>query len=101
MFFTSFFVDTESLGNVYEKDAAHTLQVWILTGRDQSELLKTIIDDDFTPKNGINVNLKLIAAESLLNAIMAGNGPDVVVSLYSSAPVDYALRGFYDRLCFT
>lgn len=91
-FFTSFFVDTESLGNVYEKDAAHTLQVWILTGRDQSELLKTIIDDDFTPKNGINVNLKLIAAESLLNAIMAGNGPDVVVSLYSSAPVDYALR---------
>jgi ABC-type glycerol-3-phosphate transport system substrate-binding protein len=91
-FFTSFFVDTTNFGNVYDKDAEHTIQVWIIAGRDQSELLKTIVDDSFTPEYGVNVNLKLIAAESLLNAIMAGNGPDVVVTLYNSAPVDYALR---------
>lgn len=91
-FFTSFFVDSDSFGNVYDEDADHTIQVWIVSGRDQSELLKTIIDDSFTPATGINVNLKLIIADSLLNAVMAGNGPDVVVSLYSTAPVDYALR---------
>lgn len=91
-FVTSFFVDTTDLGNVYDEDDEHTIQVWILTGRDQSEVLKTIIDDSFTPETGINVNVKLIIQDALLNAVMAGNGPDVVISLYSSAPVDYALR---------
>ena len=30
--------------------------------------------------------------ESLLNAVVAGNGPDVVISTYQSQPVDYAMR---------
>lgn len=91
-FFTSFFVDSASLGNVYDEDAEHTIQVWILTGRDQSQILKNMVDDSFTPVSGINVNVKLIAVDSLLNAVLAGNGPDVVISTYSTAPVDYALR---------
>ena len=91
-FLTSFFVDSTSLGNVYDEDGEHTIQVWIVTGRDQSQILKNMVDDSFTPQSGVNVNVKLIMIDSLLNAVLAGNGPDVVISTYATAPVDYALR---------
>ncbi|MCQ2575849.1 MAG: extracellular solute-binding protein [Treponema sp.] len=92
-FFTSFFVDSTNLGNVYdEKGGDKPIEVWIVTGRDQSQIIKNMVDDDFIPKTGVKVNVKLININSLLNAVVAGNGPDVVISIYSSAPVDYALR---------
>ncbi len=91
-FSSSFFVDSASLGNVYDKDAEHLIEVWIVTGRDQSQILKNMVDDSFSPASGINVNVKLININSLLNAVVAGNGPDIVISAYSRAPVDYALR---------
>ena len=91
-FFSSFFVDSASLGNVYEKDAEHLIEVWIVTGRDQSQILKNMIDDSFSPSTGIKVNVKNININSLLTAVVAGNGPDVVISAYQRLPVDYALR---------
>lgn len=91
-FFASFFVDSTNIGNVYEDDAEHLIEVWVVTGRDQSQILKNIVDDTFTPNTGINVNVKLININALLTAVVAGNGPDVVISAYSRAPVDYALR---------
>ena len=51
-----------------------------------------MIDDTFTPQTGIKVNVKLINPNALLTAVVAGNGPDVVISTYTSQPVDYALR---------
>ncbi len=91
-FATSFFVDSTSLGNVYDEGSEHLIEVWIVTGRDQSQILKNMIDDSFTPVEGINVNVKLISIDSLLNAVVAGNGPDVVISVDASKPVNYALR---------
>lgn len=91
-FVNSYLYDSSSLGSVYKKDSDHLIEVWIVTGRDQSQVLKNMIDDSFTPLSGINVNVKLIKVESLLNAVVAGNGPDVVISTYQSHPVDYALR---------
>jgi len=91
-FVASFFVDSTSIGNVYDENAEHLIEVWVMAGRDQSQILKNIVDDTFTPKTGINVNVKLINQNALLTAVVAGNGPDVVVSTYSRAPVDYALR---------
>ena len=91
-FINSYFYDSSSLGSVYGKDSEHLIEVWIVTGRDQSQVLKNMIDDTFTPTSGINVNVKLIKVESLLNAVVAGNGPDIVISTYQSHPVDYALR---------
>jgi len=91
-FVTSFIVDSSQLGNVYEDDADHLIEVWIVTGRDQSQILKNMVDESFTPNTGIKVNVKLIAIDALLNAVVAGNGPDVVISVGRSIPVDYALR---------
>jgi ABC-type glycerol-3-phosphate transport system substrate-binding protein len=51
-----------------------------------------MIDDSFTPESGIKVNVKLVDPNALLSAVVAGNGPDVVLSVGSTLPVDYALR---------
>ncbi len=86
----SYSVDYDALGNKYE--GGDVLDVWITTGRDQSTILKTLIDQDFTPNYGVNVNVKLVVADTLLTAVVAGNGPDVVLSVGSWFPVNYALR---------
>ena len=86
----SYFVDYDALGDVYKDEEA--LEVWLLTGRDQSTVLKTMVDDSFTPQSGIKVNIKLVDPTALLGAVVAGNGPDLVVSTDSWNPVNYALR---------
>lgn len=91
MFMNSFFSDSSSLGSVYE-DGDNTLDVWIVAGRDQSTILKTMVDDTFTPKAGINVNVKLIDVATLLPAVVAGTGPDVALTIQQTEPVNYALR---------
>ena len=91
-FVNSFLYDAAALGSIYDKNEDHVIQVWIVTGRDQSQVLKNMIDDTFTPQTGIKVNVKLINPNALLTAVIAGNGPDVVISTYTSQPVDYALR---------
>ncbi len=89
----SYSVDYNALGDVYTgDDEAEAIEVWILTGRDQSTILKAMVDDSFTPETGIKVNVMLVDPNALLNAVVAGNGPDVVVSTDSWNPVNYALR---------
>ncbi len=88
----SYTVDYNSLGDVYDGTEGDTIEVWIMTGRDQSSILKTMVDDTFTPQSGIRVNVKLVEPNALLSAVVAGNGPDVVVSTDSWNPVNYALR---------
>lgn len=95
----SFFVDYNALGDKYEDgDGDDLIEVWIVTGRDQSTVLKTMVDDTFTPATGIRVNVKLVVADTLLTAVVAGNGPDVVLSLGSWFPVNYAMRNAVEDL---
>ena len=95
----SYFVDYNSLGNKYEEGEEEDLiEVWIVTGRDQSTVLKTMIDDNFTRDYHVKVNVKLVVADTLLTAVVAGNGPDVVLSLGSWFPVNYAMRNAVEDL---
>ena len=96
--FASYTVDYTALGDVYDESAEDIIEVWILTGRDQSTILKTMVDDTFTPNTGIKVNVKLVDPNALLSATVAGNGPDVVVSTDSWNPVNYALRSAAEDL---
>lgn len=92
-FFASFTVDYNAIGNVYEDDDRPTITVWIFGGRDQSTILKTMIDEQFVGTYGICVNLDLITADVLLPATVAGTGPDVALGAGTAEPVNYALRG--------
>ena len=69
------------------------ITVWLQSsGRDQMQVLKNMIDDDFTVKTGIPVNLQLVAS-SIVQADFAGKGPDVALGNSVDAPINYALRG--------
>ena len=94
----SYFVDYNSLGDKYDEDSEDVIEVWIVTGRDQSTILKTMVDDEFTPATGIKVNVKLVAADALLTAVVAGNGPDVVLSVDSWFAANYAMRNAVEDL---
>lgn len=93
-FFASFFVDYNSVGDVYDESGDdEVVKVWILTGRDQGTILKSMVDDTFTPESGVKVNVEIVDPTALLNAVLAGRGPNVVLSVGADQPVNYALRG--------
>lgn len=69
-----------------------TITVWIASGRDQSQLLRQLIDDSFTAQNNINVELKLVAQTALLPATLSGNGPDVALGVMQNIPVNWGIR---------
>ena len=79
-FVASFIVDYNAVGDVYDDDDDEVVKVWVMTGRDQGTILKALVDDSFTPKTGIKVNVEIVAADALLNAVLAGRGPNVVLS---------------------
>ena len=52
-----------------------------------------MVDDDFTTSTGVKVNVEIVDPGALLNAVLAGRGPNVVLSVGADQPVNYALRG--------
>ncbi len=93
-FIASFFVDYNSVGDVYDENSSDkVVKVWVLTGRDQGTILKSMVDDDFTTNTGVKVNVEIVDPGALLNAVLAGRGPNVVLSVGADQPVNYALRG--------
>ncbi|HBP25564.1 MAG TPA: hypothetical protein DD618_01230 [Acholeplasmatales bacterium] len=69
-----------------------TITVWISSGRDQSQLLRQLIDDSFTSQHNINVRLKLVSPTALLPATLSGNGPDVAIGVAQNIPVNWGIR---------
>lgn len=88
-FIESFFVDYSTLGD--KAGNGRKITVWINSGRDQATILKNMIDSFFTPEANISVDMKLVQG-ALLQATVAGIGPDVALSLAGSDPVNYAAR---------
>lgn len=88
-FMLSFVTDYSSVGDVYEDDESIT--VWTSSGRDQAEILKEMIDSQFTVETDIGVNFSIVTS-SLMQAVMAGRGPDVVCSVGRGEPINMALR---------
>ena len=114
LFFASFAgnynaMNSEDDGKKSGKD--EILEVWVVTGRDQAQIIRNLIENNFTPEkrtvatewdsNGnptkyedvnIKVNIKLISGGTLLPSIIAGVGPEVSLMEGSTTIIDYALR---------
>ncbi len=90
-FLSSFVMDYSAVG-MTDTDADRSITVWTSGGRDQAQILKQLINEDFTGRYGINVNLQLVAAGSLLPATLAGIGPDVSMGMAQADPMNYAFR---------
>jgi len=86
----SFFASFQN--KLKDTDAQKSIRVWVNSGIDQYEIMKNMITDEFTPRTGIKVDLEL-AQGSLVNALAAGTGPDVMLGVVSDTVVNLALRG--------
>ena len=66
--------------------------LWANWGRDQAQVLSALIREDFTAKQGIDVNIKITNA-SIIQGILAGKGPDVMLNMSRAEPINLAMRG--------
>ncbi|WP_054023080.1 extracellular solute-binding protein [Bacillus sp. FJAT-28004] len=92
-FTSSFTKNYGGIGNVYEEEKV--LDVWVARGRDWVDIIKQMIDEDFTTETGIKVNVNVIPAQQmqvLLLASTAGLAPDVALGVEGEIPIDYAVR---------
>ncbi len=90
-FFQSFLRDYNSMGALTETSEDAT-EVWLATARDQSQVIRNLVNNDFTPNQNIAVDLKLVAGSTLLPSILAGSGPDVYLGLAQGDVINYAIR---------
>ncbi|MDI9482060.1 MAG: extracellular solute-binding protein [Bacillota bacterium] len=101
----SFVIDYNAIGNIADRNDTDTITVWIGpsrdqasnavlvgSGRDQANVVKALIDERFTPETGINVNLQLVDMSMLLQATLAGQGPDVAIQVANDLPMNYGMR---------
>ncbi len=91
-FFMSFLSDYNNLGSLDKiEDGEEPVEVWMTAGRDQAQIIRQMLTS-FTAQTGISVNLKLVAAGSLLPATLSGTGPDVSIQNTSADCINYAIR---------
>ena len=90
-FWQSFWRDYNTMGALTETDESAT-EVWLATARDQSQVIRNLVNNDFTPKTNIAIDLKLVAGGTLLPSILAGSGPDVYLGLGQGDVINYAIR---------
>jgi len=95
-FMLSFFTDFNALGAAKESDKK--ISVWTTMGIDQAKIVKRLIDESFTNETGIAVDIKVVSEAVLLQAMLAGRGPDVAFPLGNDKPVNYALRNAVEDL---
>ncbi len=102
----SFVIDYNNIGSVSTDENAAALTLWVGSGRDQANVIKALIDETFTNKTGISVNVQLVDMNTLLKAKLVGEGPDVAIQVANTngaagavlftgndTPVNYGIRG--------
>ena len=94
MFFYSFIRDNSSFGSVETGEGVTTVEVCTTVSREYAQIIREIIDASFANEHpDISINLKLVAAGTLLPATLSGVGPDVMMDVTSSDCINYAVRG--------
>lgn len=82
---------TQDYVNVGDANPDDVVEVWISAGREQSLIVRELVDSQFYAKTGIPVSVKLVKG-GLVQCVMAGEGPDVALSQDRGLPVNLALR---------
>lgn len=89
-FFHSFFGTSYSASNT---DETH-LQVWVNRPRQYVEIMQKMIDEQFTAKTGIEVDLSIMTdANKLVLANASGDTPDIATGINYAIPFELGIRG--------
>ncbi len=87
---------TLDYADISSSEAENTIKVWANIGRDQAQIIQTLIRDDFTPKTNIEVNFQAVNA-TVVKGVLSGNPPDIEMNMARTEPVNLAMRGvLYD-----
>lgn len=74
-------------------DRSH-LQVWVNRSSQYIQIMQKMIDEDFTPNTGINVDISVMPDQNkLVLANSAGNAPDVATGINYTIPYELGIRG--------
>ncbi len=92
-FFQSFFRNYDRVGAMSLEESEDTVEVWLAYGRDQAQVIRGLVNNDFTPQYHVPINLKLVSGGTLLPSILAGKGPDVYIGIGQGDIINYAIRG--------
>lgn len=89
-FVDSFFGQSYSASNT---DASH-VQVWVNRPRQYVEIMQKMIDDEFTPETGIEVDLSIMTdPNKLVLSNASGDTPDIATGINYSIPFELGIRG--------
>ncbi len=92
-FLSSFTTDYSTMGAVAGSGhETSSIEVWTTEGRDQAKILKNLVSNDFTPNTEIGVDVKLVAAGTLLPSVLSGQGPDAFLGAAGVDVINYAIR---------
>jgi len=88
-FIGSFFEDYTTLSDTNGKEA---IEVWVALGRDQAQVVKEMTENQFIPETDIPISVNLVTG-GIVEATLAGKGPDAALFLGGEFPVNLAARG--------
>lgn len=90
-FIGSFFEDYTNLSD----SSATSLDVWVSLARDQATVVKNLVDNKFNSNpdyNGTQASVNLVQG-SVLEATLAGKGPEIALFIGGDFPIQLAARG--------
>ncbi len=89
-FFASFTDQAYSTTNTNKEH----LQVWVSRSSQYVQIMQKMIDEQFTPLTGIEVDISIMPDQyKLVLANSAGNAPDVATGINYTVPYELAVRG--------
>lgn len=75
------------------------LQVWVSMSISYAEVLQQLIDEDYNPGHGTNIQLSLMPnSQKLILSNATNSNPDVVLGVGYTTPYDLAIRGAVKNL---
>ncbi len=94
-FIGSFFEDYTSVSD--STGTEKTMNVWISLGRDQATVVNELVSSEYNPNSDTKVNISLVQG-AVLEATLAGKGPEVALFIGGDFPVVCASRGLLVNL---
>ena len=86
-FINSFFEDYTVLSDT----DGDSINVWVSLARDQTNVIKQMTDSDYNPNHNTKASINLVQG-AIMEAVLAGKGPDVALFVGGEFPVNLAVR---------
>lgn len=93
-FLWSFIRDNSALSATVVTGDGVNLDVWTTVSRERASIIRELVNGNFsTAHPDVAVNIKVVAAGTLLPATFSGTGPDIMMDVGQSDAINYAVRG--------